>query len=113
MKVTTSCLLYRGQFKNLRSCQGVHLLLVRNQHFFSKLKEKRRDAETSSTGFCQNLWKASDMFLFFGCTFPFSGGIQIFEEQVLSLQDSLTTGSLITTVSRGKPCWLARYKRKG
>ena len=41
-----------------------------------------------------------------------SGGIQIFQEQVLSLQDSLTTGSLIITVSRGKPCWLSQYKYK-
>jgi len=41
-----------------------------------------------------------------------SGGIQIFQEQVLSFQDSLTTGSFIT-VSRGKPCWLACYKCKG
>jgi len=32
---------------------------------------------------------------------------------VLSLQDSLTAGSLIITVSRDKPCWLARYNCKG
>ena len=38
-----------------------------------------------------------------------SGGIQIFQEQVLSLQVSLKTGSLTTTVSNTKPCWLARY----
>jgi len=36
-----------------------------------------------------------------------------FLEQFLSLQHSLTTGSVIITVSRGKPCWLARYKYKG
>jgi len=41
-----------------------------------------------------------------------SGEIQIFQEQVLSLQDSLTTGSLIVTVCRGKPCWLSQYKCK-
>ena len=41
-----------------------------------------------------------------------SGKVQIFQEQVLSLQDSLTTGSLIITVSRGKPCWLSQYKCK-
>jgi len=41
-----------------------------------------------------------------------SGEIQTFQEQVLSLQDSLATGSLIITVSRGKPCWLSQYKFK-
>ena len=41
-----------------------------------------------------------------------SGEIQIFQEQILALQDSLTTGSLIITVSRGKPCWLSQYKCK-
>ena len=41
-----------------------------------------------------------------------SGEIQIFEEQALPLQDSLTTGSLIITVSRDKPCWLSQYKCK-
>ena len=41
-----------------------------------------------------------------------SGEIQIFQEQVLSLPDSLTTGSLIITVSGGKPCWLSQYKYK-
>jgi len=39
-----------------------------------------------------------------------SGGIQFFLEQVRSVQDSLTTGFLINTVSRGTPCWLARNK---
>jgi len=43
----------------------------------------------------------------------FSSGIQIFKELVLSLQDSLTTGSVIITVSRGKPWWLAWYECKG
>jgi len=47
------------------------------------------------------------------CGYTFSSRVQIFYEQVLSLQDSLTAGSLIITVSRGKPCWLARYKCKG
>jgi len=43
----------------------------------------------------------------------FSSGIQIFKELVLSLQDSITTGSVIITVSRGKPWWLAWYECKG
>jgi len=38
----------------------------------------------------------------FSTTTLCSDGIQIFKEQVLSLQDSLPTGSLIITVSRGK-----------
>ena len=37
---------------------------------------------------------------------------EISQEQVLSLQDLLTTVSLIITVSRGKPCWLSKYKCK-
>jgi len=41
-----------------------------------------------------------------------SGEIQIFQERVVALQVSLTTGSLIITVSRGKPCWLSQYKCK-
>jgi len=40
-------------------------------------------------------------------------GIKTFYEQVLSFQDSLRTASLIITVSRDKPCWLARYNYKG